>query len=105
MGDPYNIDYLILDTTPGLAFTTVNSFLLTDLIIFIVKFSNSDIGGTISMISGLMEQLNNRASLISNSVPAEKVRDEAFIQVLETKIKKRILEETDMKNLQPHFVL
>ncbi|MHA2504062.1 MAG: P-loop NTPase [Candidatus Kariarchaeaceae archaeon] len=97
--DPYKIDYLILDTTPGLAFTTVNSFLLTDLIVFIIKFSNSDIEGTISMISGLMEQLNNKATLISNSIPTSKLDDTALIGHLEGQIKTKIIKQTDITDI------
>lgn len=70
---PYNVDYLILDTTPGIGLTTINSFILTENILFIITLSNADINGTTEMISGLLDSLPNRAMLIANRIPAEKI--------------------------------
>lgn len=75
-GDPYNIDYLVLDTTPGIGLTTINSFVLTDNILFIIKLSNADIQGTIHMIGGLLDKLPNRSTLIANQIPASKIDTE-----------------------------
>ncbi|MCH8906861.1 MAG: AAA family ATPase, partial [Candidatus Heimdallarchaeota archaeon] len=72
-GDPYNIDYLILDTTPGIGLTTINSFVLTDNILFIIKLSNADIEGTIHMIGGLLDKLPNRSTMVANQIPADKI--------------------------------
>ncbi|MHA2092619.1 MAG: MinD/ParA family ATP-binding protein [Candidatus Kariarchaeaceae archaeon] len=74
--DPYNVDYLILDTTPGITLTTINSFILTDNIMFIIKLSNADIDGTTHMISGLLDNLPARAMLIANLIPSEKISTE-----------------------------
>ncbi|MHA2253190.1 MAG: MinD/ParA family ATP-binding protein [Candidatus Kariarchaeaceae archaeon] len=74
--DPYNFDYLILDTTPGLGLTTINSFILTDNILFIIKLSNADIEGTTHMIGGLLDNLPKRAMLIANQIPSDKISTE-----------------------------
>ncbi|MFV2014873.1 MAG: MinD/ParA family protein [Candidatus Heimdallarchaeota archaeon] len=70
---PFNIDYLILDTTPGIGLTTINSFVLTDNILFIIKLSNADIHGTVEMINGILEKLPARSMLIANQIPADKI--------------------------------
>ncbi|MFX0170486.1 MAG: tyrosine-protein kinase family protein [Candidatus Hodarchaeota archaeon] len=43
---PYNIDYLIVDCSPGTGYSTVDVMLTTDSSLFIVKLSNADILGT-----------------------------------------------------------
>jgi MinD-like ATPase involved in chromosome partitioning or flagellar assembly len=98
--DPYNIDFLILDTTPGLALTTVNSFLLTDITIFIVKFSNSDIFGTIQLISGLSEQLDKKNVIIANNVPSDILKDEAKRSELEELIMKKLHKDAEITDIE-----
>ncbi|OLS19810.1 MAG: hypothetical protein HeimC2_39770 [Candidatus Heimdallarchaeota archaeon LC_2] len=73
---PYNIDYLILDTTPGIGLTTINAFVLTDNILFVIKLSNADIDGTIEMINGILEKLPARSMMIANQIPAAKIEKE-----------------------------
>lgn len=75
--DPYSIDYFILDTTPGISLTTINSFMLTDNILFIIKLSNADIEGTTEMITGLMDNLPNRSMLIANQIPSDRISTNA----------------------------
>jgi MinD-like ATPase involved in chromosome partitioning or flagellar assembly len=70
---PFSIDFLILDTTPGIGLTTINSFVLTDNILFIIKLSNADIHGTTEMIHGILEKLPARSMLIANQIPADKI--------------------------------
>ena len=52
----YKIEYLIIDSSPGTGLTTINSMLLTDSSLFVVKLSNADIMGTTEMIAGLIFQ-------------------------------------------------
>jgi flagellar biosynthesis protein FlhG len=90
---PFNIDYLILDTTPGIGLTTINSFVLTDNILFIIKLSNADIEGTIEMINGILEKLPARSMLIANQIPALKIDTEEkkahLSKLVESSLKRR----------------
>ncbi|MDH5401834.1 MAG: P-loop NTPase [Candidatus Heimdallarchaeota archaeon] len=92
--DPYNIDYLILDTTPGIGLTTINSFILTDVILFIIKLSNADIVGTAYMISGLLDSLYNRTTMVANMIPPERIENQDMRGELEGLIAKKLAEET-----------
>lgn len=74
---PFSIDYLLVDSSPGTGFTTVNAMLLTDINLFIVKISNSDINGTSEMVLGLNKQLKNKIKILANQVPASMIDTEA----------------------------
>jgi cellulose biosynthesis protein BcsQ len=93
--DPYNIDYLIVDSNPGTGFSTVNIMVITDVILFVVKLNNADIIGTAQMIAGLKKQLKNRTLLLANQVPTK------FYEQTEKKTKfQNLIEEVLEKNIQ-----
>ncbi len=93
--EPYNIDYLILDTTPGLAIQTVNSFLVADTILFIIKFSNSDIDGTVELISGLLNSLTAEMAVVANNIPEEVILSDNELLNIEKLIIERIQTQID----------
>ena len=97
--DPYKIDYFIIDTAPGLSLTTVNSLLLTDLILFIVKFSNSDLEGTMYLISGLLENLTNQTAIIANNIPKNEIEDTNRRVEIETLLTDMIKEKTGIASV------
>ena len=74
--DPYNIDYFIIDSSPGGGFTTVNSMLITDVNIFLVKIGNADINGSTEMIAGLTKHLENKVLILVNQVPESSVESQ-----------------------------
>lgn len=83
----YKIDYLILDTSAGTHYTTINAILCVDAILFLVKLSNADIIGTSQMIAGLHKQLKTKSMILANQIPNEfidnvKVKNE-FQQLIE----------------------
>lgn len=94
---PFDIDYFILDTTPGLALATVNSFLVTDNILFIIKFSNADINGTIHLISGLLDSLTNETAIIANNIPVQFLQDKKEQKRIEEKIVDKIKDKTGVE--------
>jgi len=91
--DPYNIDYFILDSSPGTGFTTVNAMLVTDVNIFCVKVGNADINGTSEMITGLTKHLENKVLVIANQVPASSLDSEEKHQKLGNLIIKKFREK------------
>jgi len=91
--DPYNIDYFILDSSPGTGFTTVNAMLVTDVNVFCVKVGNADINGTSEMIRGLTKHLENKVLVIANQVPASSLDSEEKHQKLGNLIIKKFREK------------
>ncbi len=91
---PYEVDFLIFDNTPGLGVINVNSFLVTDTILFLIKFSNSDINGTVHLISGLIDVLNNETAIIANNIPPEHLVDESKVRDNEKLLVSKIKEQT-----------
>ncbi|MFX0206811.1 MAG: MinD/ParA family protein [Candidatus Hodarchaeota archaeon] len=86
---PYEIDYLIVDCSPGTGYSTVNVMLTTDSSLFIVKLSNADILGTSQMIAGLYKQLKNRSLVLANLIPKEVIQDISKKDKIQTLIETR----------------
>ena len=82
LADDYDIDYLIIDTSPGINITTANAFVATDNILFVNKLSNADIIGSANMIAGIMEYIDNRAFMVANQIPEEKMQDDEVTETL-----------------------
>lgn len=71
---PYEIEYLIIDCSPGTGYSTVNVMLVVDSSLFIIKLSNADIFGTSQMIAGLYQQLKSRTLVLANLIPHEAIK-------------------------------
>ncbi len=70
---PYEIEYMVVDCSPGTGYSTVNVMLATDSSLFIVKLSNADLFGTSQMIAGLYKQLKNRSLVLANLIPKQAI--------------------------------
>ena len=92
--DPYNIDYLIIDSSPGVGMTTLNLMVVCKTILFMVKLNNADINGALFMIEGLHKQLKNRVMLLANQVPdqffSDKKKKDHFQVLIETLLEQRM---------------
>jgi len=75
------LDYVILDTSPGLQYSSINAIVSADVVLVITSMDASDIQGTQRMIHELYELFNKKTALIINKVPIE-------IQSSETERKK-----------------
>ncbi|OLS22373.1 MAG: Chromosome partitioning protein ParA [Candidatus Heimdallarchaeota archaeon LC_3] len=96
--DPnYSIDYFIIDCSPGTGYSTVNSILVTDTSLFIIKLGNADIYGTTNMIAGLFNSLKNRSLVLANQVPLEAIKDETTTKEIEQMIEKIFTENIGEK--------
>ena len=96
--EPYSIDYLILDCSPGTGFSTINVMVITEIILFMVKVTNADIIGTSHMIEGLHKQLKSRTKIIANQIPSDflndQTRKEHFQKLIENLLKKDLGDKT-----------
>lgn len=90
---PYDIEYLIIDCSPGTGYSTVNVMLVADSSLFIVKLSNADILGTSQMIAGLYEQLKNRTLVLANLIPQTAIKTETKQQEIQKLIEKRFAQD------------
>lgn len=74
--EPYNVDYLFLDTAPGLNFLSVNSISACDISILLMRLLNADLTGTKEMIDGLHSKLATDIMLLVNQLPVEYLEGE-----------------------------
>ena len=72
--EKYNIDYLFLDTSPGIRYWSVNTLATADTLFLLMKDSDIDIAGTRKMIKDIYDSLARFGSkyfIILNKVPGE----------------------------------
>jgi septum site-determining protein MinD len=65
------LDYVILDTSPGLQYSSINAIVSADVVLVITGMDASDIEGTQRMIHELYELFDKKTALIMNKVPIE----------------------------------
>ena len=96
---PYDINYTILDSSPGTSYSTVNAMLTTQNSLFIVKLSNADLLGTSQMISGLNAQLKVRSFVLANLIPKNVLEDTKIITQIQS-----LIEAKFSQNIQDKYV-
>jgi chromosome partitioning protein len=70
--EEHNLDYLFLDTSPGIRYWSVNVLATADLLFLLMKDSDMDIEGTRKMINDIYDSLSRFGSkycVILNKVP------------------------------------
>jgi cellulose biosynthesis protein BcsQ len=94
---PYDVEYLLVDCSPGTGYSTVNVMLMTDSSLFIVRLSNADLVGTSQMIAGLYKQLKNRSLVLANLIPTDVVQTPKKISDIQDLIEKRFKQDVGDK--------
>lgn len=61
-------DYLILDTSPGLQYSSINAIVTADLVIVATTFDRSDVDGTKRMIRELYDLFEKKTEIVLNKV-------------------------------------
>ncbi len=72
--EKYGVDYLFLDTSPGIRYWSVNTLATADVLFLLLKDSDVDITGTRKMINDIYDSLARFGSkyfIILNKVPSE----------------------------------
>jgi chromosome partitioning protein len=80
LADQFNIDYLFIDTSPGIRYWSINSLACSDFIFLLLKDSDMDVEGTKRMIIDIYDSLSRYGAnyyIILNKVPGETVKEEA----------------------------
>jgi chromosome partitioning protein len=81
LAEQLKIDYLFLDTSPGIRYWSINTIATSDYIFLLLKDSDMDIEGTQKMINDVYDSLSRHGAkyyIILNKVPSETVREESM---------------------------
>jgi MinD-like ATPase involved in chromosome partitioning or flagellar assembly len=70
------MDYVILDTSPGLSYASINSVTVADLVIVVATWDASDLAGAQGMVSELYSMLEKRTLVLMNKIPEQFFIDE-----------------------------
>lgn len=65
------VDYVILDTSPGLSYGSINAVAASDFVLVVSTWDASDVTGTQGMIGELYDLLEKRAIVVMNKIPAQ----------------------------------
>ncbi|RLF91752.1 hypothetical protein DRN46_00065 [Thermococci archaeon] len=80
------IDYVIIDTSPGVSLMTINSIAASDVVLLVMREDDIDISGTKNMIEGIYDVLGKEVYIVLNRVlrkeNKEKIERELNIEVI-----------------------
>ena len=62
-------DYIIIDTGPGLQYSSINNIVVADMVLLITSVEKSDLDGTQRMIHDLYSLFEKKTGIIVNKVP------------------------------------
>ena len=66
--DETNVDHVIVDTSPGLQYSSVNAIVASDAVLIVIRLDKTDFDGTINMIKGLHQVLKKKTYILVNRV-------------------------------------
>lgn len=65
------VDYVIIDTSPGLSYGSINAVAASDFVLVVSTWDASDVTGTQGMIGELYTLLEKRAIVVMNKIPEQ----------------------------------
>jgi len=71
------LDYLILDTSPGLQYSSINAIVTADVVLVVTSLDASDINGSQRMTSELYDLFEKKTGILINKVIADYLSSEA----------------------------
>jgi len=95
--EEYEIDYLLLDTSPGIRYWSINTLAAADFLFLMMKISDMDIDGTKRMVNDIYDSLTKFGSkyfVILNKVPGASPIDKFHSELDEKYIESNL--EKDM---------
>jgi MinD-like ATPase involved in chromosome partitioning or flagellar assembly len=72
LNSPFNnrpFDYVIIDSSPGLQYSSINAIVASDLVLMLTSVDRSDQQGTQKMITELYDIFEKKTGIITNKVP------------------------------------
>ncbi|KUO41485.1 MAG: hypothetical protein AVW06_01260 [Hadesarchaea archaeon DG-33-1] len=82
------LDYMIMDTSPGLSYGSINAVAASDLVVVVSTWDASDVTGTQGMIGELYKLLEKRAIVIMNKIPEQLIVGEELRERLADQFKR-----------------
>jgi len=64
-----NFDYVIVDASPGLQYSSINAIVVSDMVLVVTSIDRSDVDGTQRMIHDLYDLYEKKTGIIVNKVP------------------------------------
>jgi len=74
-------DYVIIDTSPGLQYSSINNILVADMVLVITSVEKSDLDGTQRMIHDLYDLFEKKTGIIVNKVPEAIMSKKTFLKL------------------------
>jgi len=65
------MNYVILDTSPGLSYASINAVTAADIVLVVTTWDASDFAGAQGMVSELYSMLDKRAIVLMNKIPKQ----------------------------------
>ena len=96
--EPWNADYVIIDTPPGLSTTSINGVATADHLLLLLRLVNADINGTYHFLKTIHKALRPRTSLLVNQVP-KSFLDNGGAERTETLINNKIINQLNRTNI------
>ena len=67
--DPWRLDYLIIDTSPGISTLSINAVAVCDKLISMMRIVNGDTSGTLRFISTIQNSVKPATYIVLNQIP------------------------------------
>lgn len=84
-------EYIVMDTSPGLQYSSINAIVATDIVLVITTMDKSDVSGTRKMLRELYDIFEKKTGLILN-----KVMYEGFPEAYEKKLQQMVKDTYDL---------
>jgi MinD-like ATPase involved in chromosome partitioning or flagellar assembly len=81
--DKLFFDYLVIDTSPGLQYSSVNAIVAADVALVVTTLETSDMQGTRVMLRDLYKRFKKKVAVIVNKVPYDLLRSQRLEKVKE----------------------
>jgi MinD-like ATPase involved in chromosome partitioning or flagellar assembly len=74
-------DYVIVDSSPGLQYSSINAIVVADMVLVVTSIDRSDVEGTQRMIRDLYDLYEKKTGIIVNKVPQTILSDRTHIKL------------------------
>jgi cellulose biosynthesis protein BcsQ len=98
--EPYNADYIVIDTSPGMSFAAVNCVAAADIALILLRIINADLEGTRDMVKGLHSKLGVEMKFLANQIPNEFFINNNSLEKIGQIIKTKIIDEVNSEHAE-----
>jgi len=82
LSEKVGADYAIIDTSPGVHFSSMNAMAASDLIVLVMKMDDFDTAGTKELVEGLYDVLGKRTTILVNRIANDLTTGQGRIGVM-----------------------